>query len=123
MDTGKGSGRQDTVGKTPDQDVKANYNYRRKPRINKSRLPWNRGNQFYAVSLDPDFLLTQELLTCFAIKPKAILADLLLKPQRPTYPISEWENIISGRPVDLDVVHRYLGGEDEEGDENGESAG
>ena len=49
----------------------------------------------------------------FSIEPKAMLGDLLLKSQQLAFPIAEWENIISGQPVNLDVVHQYLGGDEE----------
>jgi hypothetical protein len=73
-------------------------------RFDTSKLSWESDELASPVQLSPALKKTQELLRLFAKNLRAVKISLFTAARRPEFPDSEWNNIIQGRPVDLDNV-------------------
>lgn len=82
--------------------------YQRKPWVNVSKLPWQSGMLERAPISDPILRETQRQLTLFSQDPKTVISDLRIAGEKPSFPASEWENIIYGYAIDLDRVYASI---------------
>ncbi|KIJ22666.1 hypothetical protein M422DRAFT_196906 [Sphaerobolus stellatus SS14] len=72
--------------------------------LDTSKLPWEIQDTFLPKRLPEELQKTNDTLRLFARDYKKTKVSLLTNPGRPEFPESEWDNIIRGRPIDLDKV-------------------
>ena len=76
-----------------------------KQRLHEKDMPWFKRETMARVSANPSCIATRDILTQLAKDYGAVKQWILNSQSAPRgFPPSEWEHIIKGKPVDLDVV-------------------
>ncbi|KAG6894692.1 hypothetical protein C0992_005101 [Termitomyces sp. T32_za158] len=77
----------------------------KKRRIVESKLPWYENELAARASGRPETQKTRELLEYFSRNPTEVKQKINLAQSAPVgFPSTQWDSIINGRPVDLDVL-------------------
>ncbi|KAF8591559.1 hypothetical protein K439DRAFT_1326556 [Ramaria rubella] len=69
-----------------------------------SDLPWEVNQPLCPSHLGPELHQTQQLLKRFSRDYRAVRTSISISDNHPEFPDSEWDNIIRGRPVNLNKV-------------------
>ncbi|KAJ8455196.1 hypothetical protein ONZ45_g19018 [Pleurotus djamor] len=105
-EAGESGGRGDDEAEEDDPDGKDGPPFEgrsnKKPRVLEANLPWFK--TFQQCVIDPHVRKTHEILQVFSDDPKFAKRSLLNTIGIPSFPESQWDAIIRGQMVDLDVV-------------------
>ena len=77
---------------------------RKKKKADESDLPWVIRNKLFGDELRPKLRATLDLLQVGSVNPKQVKASIVNTPKYPTFPDSEWLNLIQGKPINLDNI-------------------
>lgn len=88
-----------------DDELNDKLNFRCKPWIIVSKLPWQSSIGKWPLVSDPILWETQQQLMLFSQDPKMVINEIRITGDKPLFPVSEWENIVYGYHIDLDRVY------------------
>lgn len=90
-----------------DQDDLSHSN--KKQRLRESDLPWFGKQQLARIALSPSCTRSREILERLSKDPTFVKRHAIWSPIAPAgFPASEWDNIIAGKPINLDKVFSAL---------------
>lgn len=72
--------------------------------VDESETPWGLTEAVNSLNLPPSLQKTNELIKRYSSNPKGYKRSLLNSTNCPEFPDGEWQNVLAGRPVNLDTV-------------------